>query len=506
MSVDGVSEMRRLVRSAAKTAVFQTRQPHPGLAFARSTQSDASTSVDECLRAFVNHEKSGVPKGAGTDTEDGFDLGRMRRLLADIGAPQTAYNTIHVSGTKGKGTTIAVLASILRASGTRVGTYKSPHVYTVAERIRVNDETSSDKVLNLLKELEARINLAQERENGNLSYFEVLTALAYAHFAREKIDLALVEVGLGGSRDATNVLSPENLEAAVVTHVGEEHLDALGGSIEGIVEAKAGIAHAERPVFVAPNVDSRVNRLLIQALRSRKANIVDQVRADVRLVGYTDKNDDGSVLAQRVDVDIKMDGKVDATLNGVKVPLLGPHQRENISLALRVLWWLRSQGSIKVSVDDIRTGLESTYSPGNFEKFAAPVPGVELIADGAHTTGSARVLVETLREVYPGHEFSFVVAMADDKDHGGFLRELCEAKPVSIVCTQMEVAGGSSRTTEAKLLADAFDPSWSAPTPEVVVNFDEALRKACERSDAKTVVVVTGSLYTFKALKKSLLV
>ena len=461
--------------------------------------SAAFTSVDECLRDFVNHEKSGVPRGAGTDTKDGFDLSRMRRLLADFKNPHMGYNTIHVSGTKGKGTTLSVLASVLRASGLQVGTYKSPHVYTVAERIRSSDDDSSSEVLRLLNELEPAIRMAQDREDGQLSYFEVLTALAFAYFERIKVDVALVEVGLGGIRDATNVLESRNLEAAVITHIGEEHIEALGGSIETIIEAKAGIAHKDRPVFFSRSLDERIHKLLKQSLVSRGANIDDAIQVDPRLVRY---QVGANKLMQELDIDILVNGKIEAELRGVPVALVGPHQRENIGLALRVLWWLRSQNRINISVEDIKKGLESTRSPGNFELFETN-GGPTLVADGAHTRGSAAVMVQTLREVYPNRNFIFVVAMADDKDHAGFLTELYRVNPISVICTQIEVAGGSLRTTPSRKLAQAYTVQSSQLGPLTEDKFDVALKKALIRAD-DAVVVVTGSLYTFKALQKAL--
>jgi dihydrofolate synthase len=461
------------------------------------------TSVDECLKSLVNHEKSGVPRGAGTNTDAGFDLGRMHRLLYDFGDPHTGYNTIHISGTKGKGTTVSVLASVLRAAGLKVGTYKSPHVYTVAERIRTsggnNDESGA--LLGVLNKLGSLIEGAQQRECGQLSYFEVLTALAFTYFKHVEVDIAIVEVGLGGSRDATNVLRPENLEAAVITHIGEEHLDALGGSIETIVEAKAGIAHKGRPVFYAPNVDDRVSTLLASALDAQGANDIRNIRAESRLIGYATE---GSTTLQELDIDVWLDDKPEFRLSNVRVPLIGPHQRENINTCLRLLCWLRANGRLNVSVDDIRVGLETTHSPGNFEVFTRP-EGSILIADGAHTNGSAKVLIQTLNELYPNRKFIFVVAMADDKDHCGFLRELYAAKPVSVYCTQINVAGGTLRTTRANVLASAHDSSSSEPEPIIDSVFDTALSNALERAEEDgAIVVVTGSLYTFTALQKAL--
>jgi len=209
-------------------------------------------------------------------------------------------------------------------------------------------------------------------------------------------------------------------------------------------------------------------------------------------------------MLQELDIDVWLDDKPEFRLSNVRVPLIGPHQRENINTCLRLLCWLRANGRLNVSVDDIRVGLESTHSPGNFEVFTRP-EGSILIADGAHTNGSAKVLIQSLNEVYPNRKFVFVVAMADDKDHRGFLRELYAAKPVSVYCTQINVAGDAMRTTRANVLASAHDSSSSQTEPIIDSVFDTALSNALERAeDDGAIVVVTGSLYTFTALQKAL--
>jgi len=493
--------MRRLARACASRALSECSASLTRLWVPIERHASSYASVDECLRDFVNHEKSGVPRGAGTDSGEGFDLGRMRRLLRDLGDPHVGYNTVHVSGTKGKGTTLSVLASVLRAAGLRVGTYKSPHVYTVAERIRSSDEDATAEVLEVLNGFGRSIKSAQQREGGQLSYFEVLTALAFAYFKKAKVDLALVEVGLGGSRDATNVLRPDNLEAAVITHIGEEHLEALGGSMQTIVDAKAGISHRGRPVFFAPNADESITRMLRGALEKRGADIIDSVTADLSLVRYHMSR---TTATQEVNVEIKVNGTTEATLCNVRLPLVGPHQRENVALALRVLWWLRKMGRIDVSTGDICKGLETTRSPGNFEMFN--VGTTTVIADGAHTKASSAMLVKTLREIFPDRNYAFVVGMADDKDHGGFLAEVYKANPVAVLCTQMEVAGGSLRTTPARTLLAAysrFAERHHVP-PEAVDDFGDAFKRALLQVKDGDIVVVTGSLYTFQALRNRL--
>ncbi|MED6160268.1 hypothetical protein PIB30_050010 [Stylosanthes scabra] len=203
------------------------------------------------IDSLKNYEKSGVPTGAGTDSRDGFDLGRMRRLLERFGNPHFKFKAIHIAGTKGKGSTAAFISNILRAEGYSVGCYTSPHIRTIRERIllgRCGDPVSPKLLSNLFDRIKQALDQAIIEENGCISHFEVFTTMAFILFAEENVDIAVVEAGLGGARDATNVISSSGLATSVITTVGEEHLAALGGSLETIAVAKAGIIKQNRPV------------------------------------------------------------------------------------------------------------------------------------------------------------------------------------------------------------------------------------------------------------------
>lgn len=205
----------------------------------------------EYMDSLKNYEKVGVPKGAGTDSDDGFDLGRMRRLMERLGNPHSQFKAVHIAGTKGKGSTAAFLSNILRAEGYSVGCYSSPHIQTIRERISLGrfGEPVSAKALNcLFLQIKKILDQAMEHENGHISHFEIFTAMAFTLFARENVDIAVIEAGLGGARDATNIISSSGLAASVITTIGKEHLAALGGSLESIAMAKSGIIKHGCPV------------------------------------------------------------------------------------------------------------------------------------------------------------------------------------------------------------------------------------------------------------------
>lgn len=189
---------------------------------------------------------------------------RMHRLLRDMNSPHMHCGAvIHVGGTKGKGSTAAMIASIARQAGRRTGLYTSPHVRTIHERIVVDGAQITPAELDaLIERWRPTIDVARAREGNALSHFETLTALALAHFAASGVEVGVVEVGLGGATDATNVFDEETLAAAVVVPVGEDHLGALGGSLESISRAKAGIFKSQRPAIIARQSHKQAHSIL----------------------------------------------------------------------------------------------------------------------------------------------------------------------------------------------------------------------------------------------------
>ncbi|GAQ85892.1 Mur ligase family protein [Klebsormidium nitens] len=199
------------------------------------------------LEKFTNYERKGVPKGAGTNSDEGFPLRRMELLMQRLGDPVSRLKVVHVAGTKGKGSVAALLGSSLRRAQLRVGTYTSPHFLTVRERITIDGVPISPEAFAALVAAHRSV-LDEMRDLEGVTHFEVLTALAFKHFEEEGVDIAIMEAGLGGARDATNVIPPQSLLLAVITAIHEEHLEALGGSLEAIVHAKCGIIKEGRPV------------------------------------------------------------------------------------------------------------------------------------------------------------------------------------------------------------------------------------------------------------------
>ena len=386
---------RALVRSSAARAPFalpafggrcrrarSSAHPRDEEADAADEADDTLVDMDAFLAPLRNHERTGVPKGAGvaSDAAARFDLGRMRRLLAALGDPHVGYPVIHVAGTKGKGSVVSFLAAVLREAGVNTGTYKSPHVKSTNERIvcgpfletkrtrrgASGDDTekarlSAGGALDAATAETTRAFAARESssratrdatDDGGLSYFEALTAFAFRAFKQNRVECAVVEVGVGGSVDATNVVPDAFTAASVLTALGDDHLEALGGSLGAVAAAKAGIARARRPVFVGAQPSIEHEALLLSNVYAAGARLVDEGDVAVKAVPRGVEASGGGSVAQTVDFEIASRPRGDdgakpletRALRGVRMRALGPHQRENARLAVSVIEFLRKGG------------------------------------------------------------------------------------------------------------------------------------------------------------------
>ncbi|EYU19621.1 hypothetical protein ABFS82_06G103100 [Erythranthe guttata] len=546
-------KIRSIVRLL--TALPHSRQRNPIVAAKSMTFLDAprrafSTALPESqeLKEFTdymeklnNYEKTGVPKGAGTDSDDGFDLGRMRRLLHNLGNPQSKFKAVHISGTKGKGSTAAFLSSILRAEGFSVGCYSSPHIRTIRERITLGPggEPVSAKALSShflkIKEL---IDMTVELEEGQLTQFEILTAVAFSLFAEEKVHFAVIEAGLGGARDATNVLTSSDLAASIITNIGTDHLAALGGSLESIAVAKSGIIKEQRPLVLGGPFLPHIERIIRDKALSMRSPVISASDPGNRSVlkGFSTACDMPRQLCDILLL-IERDLQLFIELFDVQLRLLGSHQLQNAATATCAALCLRGQGW-KLSERSIRVGLECACLLGRSQFLTSKeaemlgFPGATILLDGAHTKESAQALLTMIKMAFPESRLVLVVAMANDKDHLGFARVLLSAGCLEAVClTEIDIAGERFRTTSSSSLKE----SWIQACGENGADFlecktvkDELIERRCTKSilfmegslmasikfgnhilTAKSgskngIIVVTGSLHIVSAVLGSL--
>ncbi|XP_077228196.1 folylpolyglutamate synthetase family protein isoform X2 [Tasmannia lanceolata] len=341
-----------------------------------------------------------------------------------------------------------------------------PHLLTIRERISLGkkgDPVSAEALNHLFHRVKRIIDTSIELENGSLSHFEVLTALAFALFAQENVDIAVVEAGLGGARDATNVLRSSGLAAAVITTIGEEHLAALGGSLEGIAMAKSGIIKRGRPLVMGGPFKTNIEWILHQKASLMSSPVVSACDPGIQTIlnGFERKTD---IPYQSCDIliQVEKDLQLFIKLYDVRLRMLGYHQLQNAVTATCAALCLRNQGW-KVSDESIRAGLEHTYLLGRCQFLTREeiemigLSGISILIDGAHTEASAKGLSDTIRMTYPDAPWALVVAMASDKDHLAFARQLLSGRlPKVVLLTEVSIGGGKSRMTSASSLKDAW--------------------------------------------------
>jgi dihydrofolate synthase / folylpolyglutamate synthase len=426
-------------------------------------------------------ERSGYDKGFVANPFDAESVGlrRTEALLQMLDFPDTRYPTIHIAGSKGKGSTAAMLDSVLRAAGYRVGLYTTPHLHTFRERIQINGSPISEAMFG---ELTAEIiplnqRLADEHpEWGEATAFEVSTALAFLAFARAPVDVGVIEVGLGGRLDATNVIKPL---LSVISSISLDHTSILGDTLAEIASEKGGIIKAGRPVISA--------RQQLEAAETLQ-RIADERGSELVLGGRewmsTGTTRDFTVSGP--------DGQIDGLLCG----LAGQHQVQNAGLAVTALQALGQRG-FRLPEEAIRSGIASVWWPGRFE-IANQSPLI--IVDGAHNVDSCERLVDALAEEYPGHRVSLVVGIARDKDVEGMLRVLAQASSRIIV-----TASRSPRATDPASLVElvkALAPSVDASAADSVRDALAGLMAAPVQD--KHVICVTGSLYAVGEAREAL--
>ncbi|RZC84897.1 hypothetical protein C5167_047682 [Papaver somniferum] len=471
--------------TSRQTLISVTSRIHK-LGVFRNRRFSTMTSEEPELKEFTNYldnlknyERSGVPGGAGTDSDDGFDMGRMNRLMKCLGNPQSKFKSVHIAGTKGKGSTAMFLSNILRQEGYSVGCYTSPHLWSIRERILLgrNGEPVSAKSLNsLFLRVKDILDRAFQMENGSISHFEVFTAVAFTLFAQENVDIAVVEAGLGGARDATNVFSSSELLASIITTIGEEHLAALGGSLESIAKAKSGIIKQACPVVFGGPFEPQIESILYDKASSMGSPIVSASAPGNRSsIKEIMRNNGKPYQICDILIDIEKDLRLSTELFDVRMPMVGSHQLQNAVTATCAALSLREQGW-RISDESIRVGLEHTCLTGRSqfltpkEADAVGLAGTTILVDGAHTKESARSLTDTIQLTYPDAPLALVVAMANDKDHLAFAKELLSGStPDAVILTEVSIAGGSSRLTPASKLKEC----WVQAATELGVTFSD---------------------------------
>lgn len=361
-------------------------------------------SYKEALRyigSFINYEK----KEDFSYNRTFFNLKRMEHLLNLIGNPHQQLRAIHIAGTKGKGSTAAIIASILTANGLRVALYTSPHLIDPRERIRIGGKLISEEEFTYFLS-QIRFELENSSEQTSFTFFEIYTALAFFYFSHQRVDIAVLETGLGGRLDATNVVYPL---LAVITQISFDHTRELGKDLTSIAREKSGIIKEGVTVLTSPQ-DRAVMKVLEQAVRQKKTELY-KVGEDIQ---YKRRG----CTPQTQTFDLKTRKR---TYSHLVLPLAGMHQLINAATAVGAIDLIEDKG-IFTSAEAVRKGLKEVKWPGRIEiLFTEPL----FIVDCAHNGASAQALADYLKDIFPQKRIILVLGILKNKDVESIARILC---------------------------------------------------------------------------------
>ncbi len=419
--------------------------------------------VDFRERIQVN-EKMGIRLG----------LENTANLLAALGDPQKTFRSVHVAGTNGKGSICAMISSVLREEGYRVGLYTSPHLVDFRERIQVNGKMIAPDEMALIatqirKECE---RLLQESPERMFTFFEITTALSFSHFSRQGVEEAVVEVGMGGRLDSTNVIIPD---CSVISSISLEHTQYLGRTLPEIAWEKAGIIKPNVPVVVVDQAPE-ILEVFERVAREKKSSleVVGKGNSDYRLISST---------LEGTQVEVQgMEG-------GLFVPLAGSYQAQNVALACSALMQLMKRG-VFLSDNAIRRGLEKVAWPGRLQVVSrSPL----LVLDATHTPDGAKVVSKEIERLV-GKKIILVIGVLDDKDLEGMCQYFGPLAKIAFA-----TAPNTKRAFPAETVASHLERY--SDQLRISNSVSEALQAALDISTPNDAVVVTGSLYTLGEAK-----
>ncbi len=422
-------------------------------------------------------------------------LDRMRQLLTRLGQPDAGLKIVHVAGTKGKGSTSAMVAAVLAAAGYRAGLFSSPHLERIEERFAVDGQPcSADELVALVDRLRPVVRAMDEEAaaegdpTGGPTYFDVTTAMALLHFVERQVDAAVLEVGLGGRLDSTNVCLPA---VSVITSISYDHTKQLGNTLASIAREKAGIIKPGVPV-VSGVTEAEPQQVIADVAREHGCRLI-QLDSDFRFLYRLP-----AANSAAVDFEYTVAGQ-EFRLHGAPLAMRGAHQAANAAVALAAIAELRHQGWC-ISADAMRLGLSQAALPGRIEILAGEPT---IVLDTAHNPASARALVEALAELPRPGRRTLLVSVSRDKDVRAIVRELVPYFDRFIVTQYRE----NPRAVGAGELAAVFCDSLGNRRAEVLVRAlpAEAWHHVRQTAVSGELVCITGSFYLTAEMRQLVL-
>lgn len=420
-------------------------------------------------------------------------LERIRELLERLGRPQDRLKFVHVAGTNGKGSICAYLASILSAAGHRTGMFTSPYIERFEERIRVDGAMiSPDELRDVTLAVREHAEAMAEETGDHPTEFELMTAVALEHFARCGCDIVVLEVGLGGRLDSTNVIDAP--EACVIARIGLDHTALLGNTLAAIAGEKAGIVKEGSAVVSWPQEPEAMAVIEHAAAEHGcELRVPDFAQLEEGIVKWEDGASPFRPFSYREWTDLR-------------TGILGSYQPQNATVALEAVDVLRGRGW-RIPDEAVRVGVARTRWQGRFEivEGGSSPDGFAIVVDGGHNPQGARALADSLAEVFPGRKPVFVVGVLEDKDYPRMLEDVLPLGS-AFVC----VTPDNPRALPAHKLARAI--RWTGQdllgcsacvNPVVARDFEDAIRRARELADPDGLICAFGSLYSVAALKEA---
>ena len=408
-------------------------------------------------------------------------LERITELLERMGRPQDRLRFVHVAGTNGKGSTCAYIAQVLQEAGYRTGLFTSPYIIEFAERIRVDGRNIPlDELRDVTLFVREHAEAMAEATGEHPTEFELMTAVAFEHFARTACDIVVCEVGLGGRLDSTNII--ESPEACVITRIGLDHTGLLGDTHAAIAAEKAGIIKPGAVVVSWPQDDEGATRAI--------ADAAARCGVDVAIPD----------LAQLELFPVNAEGFRPFVYKGKRfeTKLLGSYQPSNAALAIEAVWRLREHGW-NVPDDAITCGVANTSWPGRFEVVSTGAPIV--VVDGGHNPQGAEVLAESLRDVFAGKRIVFLMSVLADKDYPAMIAQVAPLASAFVCVTSPHVGRALAGDDLAREVREHVDQSVDVVTAE---GFAPGMNAARELAGPDGVVCAFGSLYSIAEIRKAL--
>lgn len=420
------------------------------------------------LNSLTNYERVSRSKY----TSNNFNLARTTRLLSALGNPHRSFKSVHIAGTKGKGSTATMLTVMLREAGMKIGLYTSPHILDVRERICVDSDMISESAF--AKAVANVTNCLVKARVAQPTYFEVLTAAAFSYFAEQDIDLAVVEVGMGGRLDCTNVIAPEVIG---LTSISYDHMAQLGHTLEEIAREKAGVFKKGIPIVSAPQPEA-----IKDILRDSAEAVGAPLRYSNEGVDFSYRFEHSRTSGRHARICLTTSN---CKFEHLRVPLLGAHQASNCCLALNLLDTLKSRG---FDIDDqvALGGLNHVSLRGRMETISEDP---RMIVDGAHNAASIDALMRAIGQHITYDSMVVIFGCQKDKDITGMLRRLQVGADKMIFTNS-----GSPRSADPKELAAMYTEA-SGKMAQVAQTLEEAVTIALSAISREDLVCITGSFY-----------